>query len=120
MGGRRGERKPFRSRKGTRRAIEKQWAIALLGALVASMGALGCGVTGGSGSSPPPPPSPITIDVSPVTASVFLGVTRQFTANVTNTPNTAVNWAVNGVPGGNSTVGTISAAGLYTAPQNLP
>src|SRR5207248_9392556 len=30
--------------------------------------------------------------------------------------NTAVTWQVNGVTGGNATVGTISSAGLYTAP----
>jgi hypothetical protein len=29
-------------------------------------------------------------------------------------------WLVNGVVGGNSTVGTISPAGLYTAPANIP
>ena len=42
--------------------------------------------------------------------------TQTFTATVTNTPNTAVTWDVNGVAGGNSTVGTISAAGVYSAP----
>src|SRR5207248_2471677 len=35
---------------------------------------------------------------------------------VQNTSNTAVTWQVNGVAGGNATVGTISSAGLYTAP----
>ena len=29
-------------------------------------------------------------------------------------------WAVNGVTGGNSTLGTISTAGLYTAPVTVP
>jgi hypothetical protein len=40
----------------------------------------------------------------------------QFTANVTGLSNPAVYWYVNGVLNGNSTVGTISASGLYTAP----
>jgi hypothetical protein len=31
-------------------------------------------------------------------------------------PTTAVNWAVNGIPGGASHIGTITAAGLYMAP----
>ncbi len=31
-----------------------------------------------------------------------------------------VSWAVNGIPGGNATVGTISTKGLYTAPATLP
>src|SRR5207249_1687045 len=45
---------------------------------------------------------------------------QQFTATVTNTNNTAVTWQVNGVPGGNATAGTISSAGLYTAPAVVP
>ncbi len=45
---------------------------------------------------------------------------QQFTATVSNTSNTAASWSVNGIPGGNSAVGTVSAGGLYTAPTNLP
>jgi hypothetical protein len=52
--------------------------------------------------------------------SVILGATLQFTATVTNSTNTGVNWNVNGIPGGNAAVGTISTTGLFTAPQNLP
>src|SRR5213079_342410 len=40
------------------------------------------------------------------------------TATVQNTSNTAVTWQVNGVTGGNATVGTISSSGLYTAPAS--
>ena len=29
-------------------------------------------------------------------------------------------WAINGIPGGNATVGTISAGGAYTAPKTIP
>ncbi len=79
---------------------------------------MGCGISGGN--SGPPPPPPISVSVSPATASVFLGATQQFTTTVTNTTNTNVDWSVNGVAGGNSTVGTISNTGVYTAPQNLP
>jgi uncharacterized protein (DUF1800 family) len=43
-----------------------------------------------------------------------------FTATVTNSSNTAVTWSVNNVAGGNASVGTISAAGLYTAPAVPP
>jgi hypothetical protein len=35
---------------------------------------------------------------------------------VTGISNTAVTWSVNRIPGGNSTVGTISNSGLYAAP----
>jgi len=41
-------------------------------------------------------------------------------ATVTNTTNTAVTWEVNGIVGGNSTVGTITTGGLYTAPSSVP
>ncbi|MBI1750155.1 MAG: hypothetical protein HY234_15705 [Acidobacteria bacterium] len=34
--------------------------------------------------------------------------------------NITVNWLVNDVPGGNATFGTITTAGLYTAPSTLP
>ncbi len=58
--------------------------------------------------------------VSPAAPAVVLGATQQFTATVSGTANTSVAWTVNGIAGGNSTIGTVSAAGLYTAPQNLP
>ena len=65
-------------------------------------------------------PPPITVTVAPTTANVAVGATQQFTATVANTSNTAVNWQVNGVAGGNSTVGTITAGGLYTGPVSVP
>ena len=72
-----------------------------------------------NGTCPAGTPS-IVVSVAPATASVQTGATQTFTATVTNTTNTAVTWQVNGVPGGNSTVGTISASGLYTAPSTVP
>lgn len=51
---------------------------------------------------------------------VTLGTSEQYEATVTGSSNTAVAWRVNGVPGGNSSVGTISAGGNYTAPAKLP
>ena len=60
------------------------------------------------------------VSVSPTDASMLAGTTVQFVATVTGTSNTAVSWSVNGVAGGSSTVGTISAAGLYTAPAAAP
>jgi hypothetical protein len=61
-----------------------------------------------------------TVSIAPTDASMLAGTTVQFVATVTGTTNTAVSWSVNGVAGGNSTVGTISAAGLYTAPAAAP
>lgn len=51
---------------------------------------------------------------------MLTGESQQFTATVTGTTNTAVNWSVNGVAGGNASVGTISTSGLYTAPSAAP
>jgi hypothetical protein len=48
--------------------------------------------------------------ISPIRAVVTFGTTQQFTSN------TAVTWSVDGVTGGNSSVGTISTSGLYTPP----
>ena len=59
--------------------------------------------------------APVSITISPASATVAAGGTQQFTATVENASNTAVTWQVNGVTGGNATVGTISSSGLYTA-----
>lgn len=91
------------------------WILSIILAATAS----GCAGVGGT-VSPPPPPPPVTVSVSPSVASVPLGGTFQFAATVSNTTNTAVTWSVNGVTGGSPATGTISASGLFTAPQNLP
>jgi len=67
-----------------------------------------------------PPPQPVSVTISPTSATVRVSKTTPFTATVQNTANTAVTWRVNGVTGGNSTVGTISASGLYKAPGAVP
>jgi hypothetical protein len=62
----------------------------------------------------------VSVTLNVHTASVKTGQTQQFMATVTNTTNTAVMWEVNGIVGGNSTVGTITTGGLYTAPSSVP
>jgi hypothetical protein len=64
--------------------------------------------------------APVSITVSPGVATVKVKLTQQFTATVQGSANTAVTWTVNGIVGGNTTVGTISAAGLYKAPNSVP
>lgn len=49
-----------------------------------------------------------------------VGSNYQFSAAVTGTSNTAVTWQVNGVPGGNPSVGTVDGTGLYIAPVTDP
>jgi Domain of unknown function (DUF4062) len=65
-------------------------------------------------------PQPVAVTISPASATVRIKQTRQFTATVQNTANTSVIWKVNGVTGGNGTVGTISTSGVYRAPNNVP
>jgi len=65
-------------------------------------------------------PQPVSVTISPTSATVRISKTKQFTATVQNTANTAVTWQVNGITGGYSTVGTISASGLYKAPGSVP
>jgi len=65
-------------------------------------------------------PSGVQVSVSPVSVSLLTGVTQQFTAAVSGSGNSSVNWTVNGIPGGDSTVGTVSSTGLYTAPATAP
>lgn len=86
----------------------------------------GCGTAGGSpsggssGSSGSSNPPTITVTISPLMATLYFGQQKQFTVTVSGTSNTAVDWAVNGVAGGDTSVGTISAQGIYTAPNALP
>jgi hypothetical protein len=68
----------------------------------------------------------ISVSISPSAATVGLGATQTFHATVTGVQDTTVTWDVNGVVGGNSTVGTIVNSQTspndtsYTAPQALP
>jgi len=51
---------------------------------------------------------------------VRLSATDQVTATVTGSSNQNVSWFVNAVAGGNATLGTISASGVYSAPSAMP
>jgi hypothetical protein len=109
-----------------RRAAQSRFpAPVVLVLLVTAACTLGCsgGVsTSVSPSSPAPTltPSSVSVTLTPTTSSVLLGNTQTFTPSVTGSTNTAVSWSVNGVPGGSPATGTITAAGVYTAPQILP
>lgn len=92
------------------------FSLALLGAVVPFLLLLAaCGGSGGGNNNLS------ALLVSPSTVNVAEGATQQFTVTTQNGSSApAVNWQVNGTVGGNATVGTISAAGLYTAPQTIP
>lgn len=60
------------------------------------------------------------VTVSPAAASVPTGTSQQFSATVNGSASDAVEWSVDAISGGNSTVGTIDSNGLYTAPLTPP
>ena len=62
----------------------------------------------------------ILVEVCPAADSVQAGGSATFTATLANTTNAAVTWQVNGLAGGNATVGTITSAGVYSAPASVP
>ena len=64
--------------------------------------------------------SSVAITVSPSTASVPSSGAQVFTASVSGTTNTGVTWSVNGIAGGNSTIGTIAGTGTATATYAAP
>lgn len=94
-------------------------AVAILSAvaLLAFAGLSACG-SGGGGVTP-------SITISPMQASVPVNQTAHFLATVNNS-SSGVTWAVSGVAGGNSTVGTIQNDGAnplqgdYVAPASVP
>src|SRR3954468_14575900 len=66
------------------------------------------------------------IVVYPTNSSIEIGnnalykvAGRQFSAYVPISPN-GIDWLVNGVVGGNATVGTITTGGLYSPPATIP
>lgn len=52
-------------------------------------------------------------------ASMAVGASHSFGATVTAHATVDVTWSVNGVDGGNASVGTITSGGVYTAPSTL-
>ncbi len=61
-----------------------------------------------------------SIAISPGYTNLGVNQTLQYTATVTGLTNPTVTWEVSGVTGGNAKLGTITQAGLYTAPATVP
>ena len=97
-----------------RSSLPRPWCIPVF-TLGAAVLLSGCGSGGGGGNSSSQPSIAVTGN-----SQVRLGGTDTFTATVSNLSNTTVNWEVNGVAGGNSTLGAISSAGVYTPPASIP
>lgn len=64
--------------------------------------------------------APVTVSVSPSKRTMRGGTTYDFSSSVSNNANKDVDWFVNGVKGGNATLGTIDTAGVYTTPVLIP
>ncbi|MDE3162515.1 MAG: hypothetical protein KGL64_04575 [Acidobacteriota bacterium] len=60
--------------------------------------------------------APVLVNVSPASVSMAAAATQQFSAVVGNNANQSVVWSVDGIVGGNLSVGTIDASGFYAAP----
>jgi len=62
----------------------------------------------------------VAVTVSPATKTMRGLTTTKFTASVSNNATKTVTWSVNGIAGGNATVGTIGTDGTYSAPAIVP
>jgi hypothetical protein len=58
--------------------------------------------------------------LSPHSVTIGVGEAFQFQASVNGSSTLAVLWKVNDIAGGNTTLGTITANGVYTAPTTIP
>ncbi len=74
-----------------------------------------CGGGGNAAVNPPPPPPAVAVTISPSAVTLPAGGSQTFTPAVTGTSNTVVMWSVREGAGS----GTITSAGVYTAPQAL-
>ena len=62
-------------------------------------------------------PSTATLTISPVRAALTTGQSQAFTATGSGNAAISVTWEVDSIPGGNSSVGTVSATGVYSPPS---
>jgi hypothetical protein len=95
----------------TRRATMFRTCLVPFFLIVLVMLQIACTAAAGSGGGSPQPVPPVpnvSIGITPTTAMVAPGAAEQFQAGVKGSANTAVQWSTN--------AGTVSAAGLFTAP----
>jgi len=62
----------------------------------------------------------VTVNLTPLAANVPLAGTQQFFGYAVGNLDNTLNWYINGILGGSSTVGTVNAGGTYVAPANMP
>jgi hypothetical protein len=81
-----------------------------------------CGGGAATQSTSPDPSSgggtgTASVTVSPIRAALTTGQAQTFAATVTGNSVTTVTWEVDSIPGGNASVGTVTAAGVYSPPS---
>jgi hypothetical protein len=62
----------------------------------------------------------VSVTINPLNVSLGPNGTQQFTAAVTGSADTTVDWMIDGIIGGDAAHGFITAGGSYTAPSPLP
>src|SRR5262249_32599690 len=67
----------------------------------------------------PAPPS-ISVSISPISATLQVGQSQQFSATASGTTNNSLTWLVIAPARGNPTVGTISPAATFSRPAAVP
>lgn len=99
--------------------MKKVWLI-FSAVLSVSLAGCGGGAGGGLSGEKEPAPQPVAVNIVETSATVEVSKTFQFHYSVDNTTYPTCTWTVDNVTGGNSTVGTITNEGLYTAPAVVP
>ena len=103
----------MRTRKNCYRRLSQTLTLLSLLILLAACSSLNpAGTTSGD---PNNPSSKSAMAVTPPSAQLRVGGKQQFSAT-----GSTLAWSVNGVAGGNTTVGKIDATGMYTAPAAVP
>jgi uncharacterized protein (DUF1800 family) len=99
--------------------VKRTWfaATGTVALLLAGCAGYGSKSSGGGGTQPPQQGA---LTVMPATATVRGGQSQTFTATAGSASSPTVTWSVNRVAGGSAATGTITAAGVYTAPQFPP
>lgn len=103
-------------------SVKRLWTAQAVLLVLWLSGCSGLGTKRGSDGSPVLPPDSASkgVTVTPATATIRAGGNEAFAATVSGLTNNTVTWSVNSIDGGNSSVGTIDANGMYTAPATLP
>src|SRR5712692_7752228 len=96
------------SRTGLYTAPASVWSVQIVTVTATTVGS-----PSKSGSASVSLAPPVSLSISPATSTLSVSQNQQFTAAVTGTTNTGVIWSVS------PAVGTVSSAGLYTAPASV-